>query len=333
MLQLTPFRLLLAVLVLHGCTSRVPAPVVDRSPPPPAPPVTAPPAPAPTPAAAPTPVEKPLGRGPVHIVARGETLIGIALARGLDYRELAAWNNITNVNRLEVGQELRLTAPGAAPRTGTVTSGIAGAAPVEVRPLGSSPPPSPNTAREKVEPKTLKLPYSERALAQLSAPEAGAPVAPSVPVPVPPQEAPAVAPVTPGAAPAAAAPSDGKAEADAVDWAWPAKGRIVGAFSKLTKGIEIAGKKGDPILAAGAGRVMYVGSGVRGYGKLVIVKHNDTFISAYAHNDSILVKEGQEVKKGQRIAEMGSSDSDRVKLGFQVRRKGEPVDPTGYLPK
>ena len=113
---------------------------------------------------------------------------------------------------------------------------------------------------------------------------------------------------------------------------WPVKGRVLSTFTEASKGMDISGKKGTPVVAAATGRVVYAGAGLRGYGKLVIIKHNDTWLSAYAHNENILVKEQQDVKKGQRIAEMGSSDTDQVKLHFEVRRQGKPVDPAKVLP-
>ena len=114
----------------------------------------------------------------------------------------------------------------------------------------------------------------------------------------------------------------------------PAKGKLVGQFSESAnrKGIDIAGKLGQPVLASAAGKVVYSGSGLRGYGKLIIIKHNKTYLSAYAHNDKIIVKEGQSVTRGQKIAEMGNTDSNRVELHFEVRRFGKPVDPAKYLP-
>ena len=119
-------------------------------------------------------------------------------------------------------------------------------------------------------------------------------------------------------------------------WLWPATGTLVGVFSSntsLNKGIDIAGKLGEPIVATADGSVVYAGSGLRGYGELVIIKHNDTFISAYGHNRRLLVNEGQTVKAGQQIAEMGSTGTDQVKLHFEIRRQGKPVDPLQYLPK
>lgn len=119
-------------------------------------------------------------------------------------------------------------------------------------------------------------------------------------------------------------------------WTWPAKGVVIGRFSSngsLNKGIDIAGELGEPILAASYGSVVYAGSGLRGYGELVIIKHSDTYVSAYGHNRRLLVREGQQVKVGQVIAEMGSTGTDRVKLHFEIRRQGKPVEPLQYLPK
>ncbi|HET7732117.1 MAG TPA: peptidoglycan DD-metalloendopeptidase family protein, partial [Usitatibacter sp.] len=197
-------------------------------------------------------------------------------------------------------------------------------APIEGRPLG-------NTPSLKVEPRGQKVPYSDRALAQLSSPEPGAretPAAPTTPItPVPEAATPVPAP------PVAAAPEKpAGTDREDVDWTWPAKGKVLANFSESTKGMDIAGRKGAPVLAAAAGRVVYAGAGLRGYGKLVIIKHNNTWLSAYAHNDNVLVKEQQDVRKGQKIAEMGSTDADQVKLHFEVRRQGKPVDPAKVLP-
>jgi lipoprotein NlpD len=342
------------VLLLAGCASRTPAPVVDRSAGGIPTAVSVGPAtPAPAPASTlPPPTAAVVDRGPVHVVQKGDTLIGIALAYGLDYRELAAWNSITNPNRIELGQELRITAPrvgiadakpvnpatvatpvsgaGAVvprpidPATGAVSTAPVTAVPIgPTAPLVGAPVPgiAPNTAALKTEPKAVKLPYSDRALAQLD----GTP------------EPTAVGVANPNAPPVPVAPEPPKtepprvAEAGALEWAWPAKGKVITNFTEATKGIDIAGKKGDPVLAAAAGRVMYSGTGVRGYGKLIIIKHDDTWVSAYAHNDQIMVKEQQDVRRGQQIATMGSTDTDKVKLHFEIRRKGKPVDPMGRL--
>ncbi|MGJ7579992.1 peptidoglycan DD-metalloendopeptidase family protein [Variovorax sp. RHLX14] len=116
-------------------------------------------------------------------------------------------------------------------------------------------------------------------------------------------------------------------------WIWPARGALIAGFDEAkNKGYDIGGKAGDPVIAAADGRVVYAGAGLRGYGNLIILKHNNTYLTAYAHNQSLLVKEDQSVQKGQKIAEMGSSDADRVKLHFEIRRQGKPVDPSRYLP-
>ena len=135
-------------------------------------------------------------------------------------------------------------------------------------------------------------------------------------------------PSTPATTPAPVAKG-----ADDVNFIWPASGSLIAGFDEArNKGYDISGKAGDPVLAAADGRVVYAGAGLRGYGNLIILKHNNTYLTAYAHNQSLLVKEDQSVKKGQKIAEMGSTDADRVKLHFEVRRQGKPVDPSRYLP-
>lgn len=140
--------------------------------------------------------------------------------------------------------------------------------------------------------------------------------------------APAATQPLPIASPAVTRESD-----ELVSWAWPASGQMVTGFDEgRNKGLSIAGKPGDPVLAAADGRVVYAGSGLRGYGNLVILKHNNTYLTAYAHNQTLLVKEDQNVKKGQKIAEMGSSDADRVKLHFEIRKQGKPIDPAKLLP-
>jgi lipoprotein NlpD len=303
-----PAAALLAALALAaGCATRAPAPVVERAPAPPAKAEAARPAP-------PKPAPRPV---PTHTIKRGETLVGIALQYGLDYRELAAWNGITNPNLISVDQVLVLAAPKGAPAapSGVVATPLAGSGPViETRPLA-------NTDKLKVEPRAQRLPYSDKALAQLSAGET-APEAGTAPPAAPPAAAPAAEPEKPAAG----------TQGEAVDWIWPAKGKVLSGFTEATKGIDIAGKKGAPVVAAAAGRVVYAGQGLRGYGKLVIIKHSDTWLSAYAHNDNIVVKEQQDVKRGQKIAEMGATDTDQVKLHFEIRRQGKPVDPARVLP-
>jgi lipoprotein NlpD len=157
-----------------------------------------------------------------------------------------------------------------------------------------------------------------RPIAPLQAPAARAQAKPSVPI----KATPATTPVR-------------SVQRSASGWAWPASGAVIGRFSSngsLNKGIDIAGDLGQPVLAASDGSVVYAGSGLRGYGELVIIKHSDTYVSAYGHNRRLLVQEGQQVKAGQTIAEMGSTGADRVKLHFEIRRQGKPVDPLQYLP-
>jgi lipoprotein NlpD len=292
-------------LLVAGCAARRPAPVIERMQPPAPPPTAEMPA---------SPPEKPI---PTHTVKRGETLVGIALAYGLDYRDLAAWNGITNPNLISPGQVLALAGPAGVPPTipAPVTTPLASMGPpIEARPLANSP-------TVKVEPRAQKLPFSDKALAQLGAPEAGGPAAPEVQAAIPPSAPPSLEPERPPAT-----------DSEDIDWIWPVKGRVLATFTEASKGMDIAGRKGAPVLAAADGRVVYAGAGLRGYGKLVIIKHNNTWLSAYAHNENILVKEQQDVRKGQKIAEMGATDADQVKLHFEVRRQGKPVDPARVLP-
>ncbi|WP_296700177.1 peptidoglycan DD-metalloendopeptidase family protein [Rhodoferax sp.] len=146
---------------------------------------------------------------------------------------------------------------------------------------------------------------------------------------------PASAPVADKAASSAPAPAPaatGSGE-DEIAWIWPTNGAVLAGFDEVkNKGLDIGGAAGDPVVAAADGRVVYVGAGLRGYGNLIILKHNNTYLTAYAHNQTLLIKEDQSVRKGQKIAEMGNSDADRVKLHFEVRRQGKPVDPAKYLP-
>lgn len=149
----------------------------------------------------------------------------------------------------------------------------------------------------------------------------------ATPGPVPPAQA------SSAAKPAAAPSQNGAVAEDEIVWSWPVSGSVLAGFDEVkNKGLDLGGAAGDPVLAAADGRVVYVGAGLRGYGNLIILKHNNTYLTAYAHNQALLVKEDQSVRKGQKIAEMGSSDADRVKLHFEVRRQGKPVDPAKYLP-
>ena len=144
----------------------------------------------------------------------------------------------------------------------------------------------------------------------------------------------ASAPAKAASAPASASSNNNSSTEDDISFAWPSKGEVIDGFdeAKNRKGVDLGGASGDAVWAAADGKVVYADSGLRGYGKLIILKHNSMYLTAYAHNQTLLVKEDQMVKKGQKIAEMGSTDADRVKLHFEVRKQGKPVDPTKYLP-
>jgi lipoprotein NlpD len=164
-----------------------------------------------------------------------------------------------------------------------------------------------------------------------------APPAPDAPVARPANAAPTAATASmpaassPVATAATPLPTPSAAE-DAISFQWPARGNLISGFDESkNKGLDIAGKVGDPVMAAADGRVVYAGAGLRGYGNLIILKHNNTYLTAYAHNQTLLVKEDQVIKRGQKIAEMGNSDADQVKLHFEIRRQGKPVDPAKYL--
>lgn len=280
----------------------------------------------------------------VYVVKKGDTLYAIALDHGVDYKDLVAWNNIENPNRILVGQQLKLNAnakTGAVPESnGVVVQAIGGGA-VERRSLEGSPAPAATTSSTtapvpastanvggyKREPKAGKEPYSDAALARLSAPAAPSPTSAVAAVPSAPK---------PEAKPAEAkpeAPEAKVASTDDINWAWPTGAKVQAGFSGANKGLDFAGKQGDPVLAAADGKVAYIGTGIAALGKLVILRHNGNYLSAYAHNNNILVKEGQSVSRGQKIAEFGSSGTDSVKLHFEIRRQGTPVDPSQYLPK
>lgn len=312
-------------LVLASCAGTRPAPVEDR-----APAAGSSSAPA---AAAQAPAASAVRPGH-HQVAKGDTLYSIALEHGQDWRDLVIWNRLENPNLIRIGQEVRVTPPEGAVETQPIAANSA----VEARPIqpiAAIPPEtaatepvtaSANTALLKREPRGGVEPYSEQALAQM---KSGATVPTIAPAPV----AVATAEAAPLGA-AVTAPDSMRAEAG-VEWSWPSSGRIIGRFGEGTnKGVDLAGRNGDPVLAAAAGRVVYAGEAMRGYGKLVIVKHDSTFLSAYAHNSKILVQERDTVKRGQRIAELGDTDADagKPRLHFEIRRQGKPVDPLKYLP-
>ena len=228
-----------------------------------------------------------------YLVRPGDTLYSIAFRFGWDWKTLAAHNNIGAPYLLRPGDYLRFDGP---LKSGASRQTVS-AAP---RPRAPVPPP-------------VKAPP------------------PASPPPASKPSAAAVArPVTP------APPARAAVNRSAATWTWPAAGTMVGRFApngSLNKGIDIAGELGQPVLAASDGMVVYAGSGLRGYGELLIIKHDDVYVSAYGHNRRLLVREGQQVKAGQTIAEMGSTGTDRVKLHFEIRRQGKPVDPLQYLPR
>ncbi|MAF81784.1 MAG: peptidase M23 [Proteobacteria bacterium] len=217
--------------------------------------------------------------GAFYTVRKGDTLYGIALAFGQNWRDIASWNNLTDPDKIKVGEKLRV-----------VPKDVGNAA-VSI-PLKSAAIETPSGKLEET--------GNERALDDAS-------------------------------------PDDNiyrdEGLVASLGWVWPANGQITEQFSDSnSKGISIAGAAGEAIFAVSDGKVVYSGNGLRGYGNLVIIKHPDEFITAYAHNKSIFVKEGEAVNKGQKIAEMGMSETDSPKLLFEVRRGGKPLDPLLYLP-
>lgn len=288
--------LCLGALVLAGCTStRHRAPVEARGEVGTISAPVLPPVSAPKAGSTPPPmVAEPAARPSTYTVKPGDTLIRIGLDAGQNWRDIARWSGLDNPNLIEVGQVLRILPPG-------------GEASVAARPV--TPP-----ARADMKPADAPAAGTVASAGQAAAPAAVTPAAPT-------------APNSPTVAVARDADED-------ISWLWPAAGQVLTPFDdSRSKGLAIGGKAGDAVLAAADGRVVYAGSGLRGYGNLVIVKHNGTFLSAYAHNQTLLVKEDQNVRRGQKIAEMGSSDAERVQLHFEIRRQGKPVDPARYLPQ
>lgn len=249
------------------------------------------------------------GKPGYYTVKPGDTLIRISLDAGQNWRDLASWNGLDNPNLIEVGQVLRVVPP-------TVDASAAGPSTMASAKPISSPKIESRALDSKGGPAKSASGASGAAAGTASGAASGAASAASS-----------------GGTASAAETKDAGKDADEPAWAWPANGPTIGNFEEgKRKGLAIGGKTGDPVLAAADGRVVYAGSGLRGYGNLVIIKHNGEYLTAYAHNQALMVKEDQTVRQGQKIAEMGSSDADRVKLHFEVRRQGKPVDPLKFLP-
>ena len=251
-------------------------------------------------------------RPEVYVVQKGDTLYSIAFNYGFDYHDLAELNNIRDPSVISIGQEIHLFSSRSTDNAD---------APIKAKPI---------EILLKEQPKLVKYAYSEAAMAQIDKVQEPNAAAPAIAKGEGATHQAAAAPSTD----TAASESSNEGEEPALEWSLPAQGKVIAKFSESAnrKGIDIAGKLGQPVLASAPGKVVYSGSGLRGYGKLIIIKHNKTYLSAYAHNDKILVKEGQSVSRGQKIAEMGKTDTDQVKLHFEVRRLGKPVDPAKYLP-
>jgi lipoprotein NlpD len=298
------------------------------------------PAPGSTDGSAPTTVAPLHARTPIpggsYEVLHGDTLYSIAFRKGVDFRDLAQWNDIAAPYTIWPGQQLTLSprtkpVPVQATASSQVNTGSVAVAAAQVFEPVQPPAAAPVTQSPAVATHSAVVhpPAPNTALTRPVAPAVASTAPAVVPVAGVPAEAPASMP--PPSPPAAGV----SRVVSGVQWHWPADGTLVGRFSNgdAIPGIEIAGKSGDPIRAAADGVVVYSGNGLVGYGELVIIKHNDSFLSAYGHNRKRLVKEGQRVSRGQQIAEMGSTGTTRNELEFQIRKDGNPVDPLTYLPQ
>jgi lipoprotein NlpD len=293
---------LLAVLLLTGCTTyNVRAPVGDRT-------------------------AGPAHNPDTHLVRRGDTLYSIAFQYGYSIEEVARWNDLGPPYTIYRGQELRLV-----PRNRQVSR----PPPPASRPKARAPVRTSLATVGVSQPKFQSLPKTSASLPRNAARVVAPPtVATVAPVQVPAASAQSQ---TPAASPAASASIEFEtpAEDGPLTWAWPASGALIRGYhpdKTGKKGIYIAGGEGEEVHAAAPGKVVYSGSGLSGYGRLIIIKHNNDFLSAYAHNRKLIATEGQWVDKGDVIAQMGSSDTDRTQLHFEIRKHGRPVDPLRFLP-
>jgi lipoprotein NlpD len=289
--------------------------------------------------------DRPIGESPLpsrppggsYRVVKGDTLYSISFKRGLDYREVAAWNGISApAYKILVGQEIRFSPPGAraarpVAASATPASAPAAATAANTPPAGASPKdsgifedaPNPPATSATTVPVTTATPAPAAAAAE-PAPVTSAPTA-TPPSPTPP----------PAAVPAKSGNESAASSVGGIAWRWPNGGKVIGTYvagNQTRQGIDIAGAAGDPVLACADGEVVYSGNGLLGYGELIIVKHSASFLSAYGHNRKRLVAEGDKVRAGQQIAEMGSSASSRDELHFEIRKDGKPVNPLNYLP-
>ena len=275
----------------------------------------------------PQPREHSTANSGVHVVRKGDTLYSIALEHGLDYRDIARWNDLNDANLIKVGESLRLTAPVA-----TTIQKVD--AEVSLKPLKNTNEVIKNPIVIVAYPKGLMLSYNTD-LATVSRLSEGVTPAPDEKA-IDPQlgtKAPPEKHVLAQAKTSQSKPVEDLqvVNDDEIRWAWPVVGDVVTPFSERSKGIDIAGSMGTSVKAAADGKIVYSGVGLRGYGKLIIIKHNKTYLSAYAHNSKLLLTQGDFVKKGEKIAEMGNTDTDQVKLHFEIRRFGKPVNPSKYL--
>jgi len=294
----------LIALSLAGCASTGPAPVEDLNP--------TPRRPAPEAQSASPPRTAATG---VYRVQRGDTLYSIAFRNGVDFRDLAAWNDIPAPYTIYPGRELKLSAGSATRR----------------KPLAHASPPArttsatPAPAKPAAPASSVPAPFEPVAATPPSPKPAEVPPAASTPAATNPPAIPAMPP----------APAPIAANGD-IAWRWPADGQVVGGYvtgDQMRQGVDIAGSSGAPVRAAADGTVVYSGNGLIGYGELIIIKHSAAFLSAYGHNRKRLVQEGDRVKSGQTIAEMGSTSANRDELHFEIRKNGKPANPLEYLPR
>lgn len=266
-----------------------------------------------------------------YIVKKGDTLFSIGLAFGYDYKEIAESNNLITPYIIKIGQVLKFTSLKEASKQ--ESSGDIVTYPIDPSNTGTASSAEATTTPAIInisEPKAIREAYSDEAFKN------PLPVAQSttqvITKPAPIATKPAAVAANPVTAGSSIPANSITLNIEDIDWSWPTQGKLVGSFNEANnKGIDIAGNAGQTINAAAAGKVIYSGSDLRGYGKLVIIKHNQNYLSVYAHNSSIAIKEGQKVNRGQKIAEMGDTDSNTVKLHFEIRRQGKSVDPMQYL--